>query len=96
MNKTVQILAAIGLASALAMPSVAAEAHAKANPNVKVLARGPHGHATKVRIDGKDWAVCSKKVTDNCINPRAAGLAWGNRPLGYWPSEHAHKAASRA
>ena len=44
------------------------------NPNVTILKRGPHGHPTEVRIDGKNWAVCTKKVTDECINPRAAGL----------------------
>jgi len=74
MNPTTRILAALALAGALSVPSLA-EAHAKKlNPNVTILKRGPNGHATEVRIDGKDWAVCSKKVTDHCINPRAAGL----------------------
>lgn len=89
MNKISGIFTALAVAGALAVPAVAAEAHAKSNPNVKIVERGPHGHATKVRVDGKEWAVCSKKVTDNCINPRAAGLAWGDRPLNYWPGKPA-------
>ena len=88
MTKTTRILAALALAGALSVPSLA-DAHPKPNPNVTILKRGPHGHATEVRIDGKDWAVCSKQVTDHCISPRAAGLAWGNRPLNYWPGKPA-------
>jgi hypothetical protein len=42
---------------------------------MKILKRGPSGHATEVRIDGKNWAVCSKKATEHCIDSRPAGLA---------------------
>tara|TARA_R110001599_G_scaffold117934_2_gene286834 strand:- start:4555 stop:4902 length:348 start_codon:yes stop_codon:yes gene_type:complete len=42
-----------------------------------------------VTVDGKEVAVCTKDVQDSCINPRAAGLNWGNRPLDYWPGKPA-------
>ena len=42
-----------------------------------------------VMIDGKAVAVCTKDVLDSCINPREAGLNWGNRPLDYWPGKPA-------
>jgi len=96
MIRTTPILAALAVAGTIALPSAAASAHAKSNPNVTILKRGPNGHATEVRIDGRDWAVCTKKITDHCINPRAAGLAWGNRPLGYWLVDHTGKAMRKA
>ena len=87
MIRTTPILAALAVAGAIALPTAAVQAHAK--PNVTILKRGLNGRATEVQIDGKDWAVCSKQVTDHCINPRAAGLAWGDRPLSYWPGKPA-------
>jgi hypothetical protein len=73
-----RILAALTVAGALALASCqsAAGENAQSNSNVKILAKGPNGHPSEVRIDGKNWAVCSKKQeTKNCINPVAAGLA---------------------
>lgn len=42
-----------------------------------------------VTVDGKEVAVCTKDVLDSCINPREAGLNWGNRALDYWPGKPA-------
>lgn len=36
-----------------------------------------------------EYPVCSKTVTDGCINPREAGKNYGNRPLNYWPGKPA-------
>lgn len=36
-----------------------------------------------------EYPLCSKTVTDGCINPREAGKNYGNRPLGYWPGKPA-------
>jgi len=33
--------------------------------------------------------VCNAQRQDECINPRAAGLHFGNRPLAYWPGKPA-------
>ncbi len=38
-------------------------------------------------VDG-EYPVCSKNVTDNCVNPYAVGKG-GNKPLGYWPGKPA-------
>ncbi|RKF19224.1 hypothetical protein D6851_12180 [Altericroceibacterium spongiae] len=35
------------------------------------------------------YPVCGKDQTDGCIQPRAAGKNYGNRPLDYWPGEPA-------
>lgn len=72
-----RILSALTVAGALALASCqSAGGNAKSDSNVKILAKGPNGHPSEVRIDGKNWAVCSKKEeTKSCINPVAAGLA---------------------
>ncbi|MHA7818631.1 MAG: hypothetical protein ACX930_03170 [Erythrobacter sp.] len=52
-----------------------------------VVATNDRGKATQVRINGKIIDVCMNEAQDNCINPRAAGLNWGDRPLEYWPGK---------
>lgn len=63
---------------------------------VKVVAKDAHGHATEVQIDGRTYAVCSQETQDDCINPRAASLNWGNRALDYWPGKPASETQSNA
>ena len=36
-----------------------------------------------------EYPVCQGDETDSCIQPREAGLNYGNRPLDYWPGEPA-------
>ena len=36
-----------------------------------------------------EYPPCTDGRTDNCINPREAGLNYGNRPLDYWPGQPA-------
>ncbi len=55
----------------------------------EIVERNSQGKVTKVSIDGKTYDVCMKNDQDGCINPRAAGLNWGNRPLMYWPGQPA-------
>lgn len=38
---------------------------------------------------GKDYPLCSATRQDSCVNPREAGMNYGNRPLAYWPGEPA-------
>ena len=54
-----------------------------------VTARDSRGRATKVTVDGKEYMVCTGTVVDACINPRAAGLNFGNVPLDHWPGKPA-------
>lgn len=53
--------------------------------NGTVTERDSNGRATKVVVDGRIYDVCAGTRTDGCVNPREAGLRFGNRPLGYWP-----------
>ena len=36
-----------------------------------------------------EYPPCRGDMQDNCINPREAGLNYGNRPLDYWPGRPA-------
>lgn len=36
-----------------------------------------------------EYPPCRGDMQDNCVNPREAGLNYGNRPLGYWPGQPA-------
>lgn len=59
-----------------------------------VVSKDSRGHATEVSVEGKTYKVCRKGMQDDCINPRAAGLKWGNRPLDYWPGKPASEMKS--
>lgn len=80
------------IAMALAAAAVPFAAHAQGPDVVQKDARG---HAEKVCIGGKVYDVCRKHDSDGCINPRAAGLNWGNRPLKHWPGEPASEMHKR-
>ncbi|XUU60239.1 hypothetical protein ACRAQ6_11795 [Erythrobacter sp. HA6-11] len=53
----------------------------------EVIERNDRGQATRIKIGDNEYDVCMSEDQDNCINPRAAGLDWGDRPLNYWPGE---------
>lgn len=39
-----------------------------------------------VKVGDKMYPVCMNyEMTDGCIQPRAAGLDWGNYPANTWP-----------
>jgi hypothetical protein len=54
-----------------------------------VVQRNAAGRATEVKVGDTLYAVCEGKVQDECINPRQAGLHFGDAPLSYWPGEPA-------
>ncbi len=81
--------AALGLAMTAA-PALADD-HNIGAKSPEVVETNARGQATKVRIEGQVYDVCMKNDQDGCINPRAAGLKWGNRPLSYWPGKPASK-----
>lgn len=58
----------------------------KVTPDVQVLERNSRGHATRVMVGAEQYPVCMTEQQDRCIQPRAAGLGFGERPLGYWPN----------
>lgn len=92
--RKIAILSAVTAASmafsgaALAAQSDMADG-AKMDPKATVVNKGPKGKAQTVMLNGKEYQVCGGDVTDNCINPREAGLNFGNRALDYWPGKPA-------
>ncbi|ANU07723.1 hypothetical protein [Paraurantiacibacter namhicola] len=92
MKKLTAIIAA-GAFAAIATPAMA-DHHMEGEKKAKsdkweVVETNSRGQATMVRNGDTTIAVCMKGKTDNCINPREAGLKWGNRPLAYWPGQPA-------
>jgi len=90
--KTPHVMLALSVASLLcAAPAMAQTVPADQDqaPKADVVQRGPDGHASAVQAGGQDYAVCTKTRQDSCIEPRAAGLKWGNRPLKNWPGKPA-------
>ena len=86
--------------AAAATPVLAQEARAAAAAAARaeapvVVARDAHGRATSVRIGGTVYKVCMTESEDGCIQPRAAGLNWGNRPLENWPGRPASEMNGR-
>ncbi len=60
---------------------------AKMDMKATVVKKGANGRAQTVMLNGKEYTVCGGDVTDGCINPREAGLNFGNRALDYWPGK---------
>ena len=79
------------VASATALSLIAAPVMAQGQSNAKadVVERDASGKATKISIEGKTYAVCTPQMQDDCINPREAGLNFGNVPINYWPGQPA-------
>lgn len=61
----------------------------KNDGKLRVAEKDNRGKVTKVEYNGTVYPVCTGDNDDSCINPYAAGLKWGNRPLGYWPGQPA-------
>jgi hypothetical protein len=73
MKKLICIAALAAVASA-----VPAEAHGKMHHHA-AAAQPDH-----VTVDGKDYKVCSGAIQDGCVNPRQAGLSFGNEPINHY------------
>lgn len=86
-NKIVATVAgslALGLASTAVAGEYPEREGFEAN-GVEVVERDAQGKATKVRVNGEIIDVCMSEEQDGCIQPRAAGLGWGDMPLSYYP-----------
>ncbi|MBO9516784.1 MAG: hypothetical protein J7493_01815 [Porphyrobacter sp.] len=86
---------AILVASTLALTviAVAQPALAQGNPakpKAEVVERDARGKAIKVKIGDTVYDVCREGKYDSCINPREAGLAFGNVPLDNWPKSRSN------
>ncbi len=65
---------------------VGTAANANQDETGKTAAKAASDKQT-IMLDGQPVVVCTKTVQDSCINPREAGLDWGNRPLDHWPGK---------
>ncbi|MET1755826.1 hypothetical protein ABVV53_10200 [Novosphingobium sp. RD2P27] len=81
---------AAALAASIVTPAMAAGTPSYKAETPVVVERAPNGRATAVRVDGTVYPVCTTEQQDGCIQPRAAKLGWGDRPLTYWPGERAY------
>lgn len=66
-----------------------AYAHGHDHQRATIIERDSRGRATKVSVEGREYVVCTPVATDSCINPRQAGLNFGNVPLDHWPGKPA-------
>lgn len=89
MKKTLLFAALASLSAAGLTSPALADNHGNNAKSPEIVERNSRGQATKVRIEGKVYDVCMGDDKDGCINPRAAGLKWGNRPLDHWPGKPA-------
>ena len=92
--RTIAILSAVTAASMAFSGAAYANHHemkdgAKMDPKATVVEKAANGRAQTVMLNGKEYTVCGGEVTDGCINPREAGLNFGNRALDYWPGKPA-------
>lgn len=62
---------------------------AKTEAKAEVLQKAANGRAQTIMLNDREYQVCGGDVTDGCINPREAGLNYGNRALDYWPGKPA-------
>ena len=76
-------------AGSLVQADVADHAGHHEAPKAEVLEKDAQGKPTKVRIGDKEYDVCTREDQDSCINPRNAGLDFGNREIDYWPGKPA-------
>ena len=61
----------------------------KMETKAEVVKKASNGRAQTIMMNGKEYTVCTADVTDGCINPREAGLNFGNRALDHWPGKPA-------
>ena len=89
-DRLLRIISIATLASAIPIAAHAQSADQSGRPQAEIIQRGPDGRASVVRVDGREYPVCKAGARqDGCIEPRMAGLKWGDRPLANWPGKPA-------
>ena len=90
MRNFLAITAAAALSAGLSTPALA-DNHMKGDradwkaQSPEIVERNRQGKATKVRVEGEVYEVCMNESQDSCIQPRAAGLNWGDYPAMDFP-----------
>lgn len=73
-------------------PQMANQAVQPAMPANQEYQGGPYKGALTpppAQAMNKEYPPCKGDMQDSCVNPREAGLNYGNRPLDYWPGQPA-------
>lgn len=83
------IAAILAVGTVFAFSAAAATSGTTTQAKAEIVQKNDKGQATQVRIDGKVYAVCMSDDQDGCINPRSAGLNFGNYELKHWPGRPA-------
>ena len=99
-NLQAAVAATVLASAAAAAPVLAQDAPEPTVPPARaegpvVVERDANGRATSVRIGQTVYKVCMTENEDGCIQPRAAGLNWGDRPLQRWPGRPASETDDR-
>jgi len=93
--KSLKLIAALGfLAASPALADHHQESEEEEAPLAEVIERDEEGRATRIRVEGYEYDVCSEGQQDNCINPREAGLDFGTVPIDHWPGQPASQMES--
>ena len=89
--KSLAALIAMGALSALTQPALAQDRPAMPDENASetTMTTPSRTDNTSAMPATREYPVCGGEVQDSCINPREAGLNYGNRPLEYWPGRPA-------
>lgn len=77
------------IALCVGAPALADNHESERKPQAEVIERDEDGRATRIRIEGQEVDVCREGQQDDCINPREAGLDFGDVPIDYWPGRPA-------
>jgi len=80
--------ASASMPASASMASTAATSTGTVSGNVRFV-RGEVAQTAPAATPGAEYPPCRGEVTDGCVNPREAGLNYGNRPLNYWPGRPA-------
>ncbi|KPP95025.1 hypothetical protein [Erythrobacter sp. HL-111] len=92
MRNFLAITAAAVLSAGIAMPAAAQDDGQSQDADWKakspeIVERNDEGKAIKVRVEGEEYEVCMSESQDSCIQPRAAGLDWGDYPARDFPED---------
>lgn len=78
----------MGTTAAAGMGTMGSTTSTTASGNMRFV-RGEVTQNAPAATPGTEYPPCRGEVQDGCVNPREAGLNYGNRPLNYWPGRPA-------
>ncbi len=80
------LAAAVVAVAATSAQAAPAKSHHRKHHHAPAVA-----YPDSVTLDGKEYKVCHGAIQDDCVQPRQAGLGFGNRPTDtYHPDKDQH------